>query len=67
MLLEIEIDDATGEIPSKPKYELETVFQSGTKAVAQARTLKAVFCMLRVTYSGDTSAIQQVTIRRLRQ
>ncbi len=67
MLLEIEIDDETGEFTSKPKYELETIFKSGTKAVAQARTLKAVFCMLRVTYSGDTSHVQQVTIRRIRQ
>ena len=60
-----EIDDETGKFTSIPKYEIETVFASGTKAVAQARTLKAVFCMLRVTFSGDTSHIKKVTIRRL--
>ena len=62
-----EIDDETGEFTNKPKYKVETVFASGTKVTATARTLKAVFCMLRVTFSGDTSHVQQVTIRRLRQ
>lgn len=60
-----EIDDEAGKFTSITKYEIETVFTSGTKAVVQARTLKAIFCMLRVTFSGDTSHVKKVTIRRL--
>ena len=60
-----EIDDETGGFTSRPKYRIKTTFQSGTKAEATARTLKAVFYMLKVTFSGDTSAVKEVTISRI--
>ena len=60
-----EIDEETGKFTSRPKYRIQTTFRSGTKAEATARTLKALFCMLSVTFSGDTSAVKEVTISRI--